>query len=555
MLAQIHTTELSFSHGSERLIERVTLTVGPGECVGLVGPNGCGKSTLLALLAGQMQPSGGAVVTTPGSATVGLMTQDRSARPGESVTEMISRQTGVHQAEMILEAATAKIADQIDGAGDEYDLALDRWLRLGGADLDSRVGDALLSVGLDNVDNAATREVALLSGGERAKVWLAVVSLSQFDVLLLDEPTNDLDLEGIELLESIVGDRRGPAVVVSHDRSFLQRVVTDVLAFDPDPRSTASSNVTRFGGGWDSYLEEREIARRHAEASFEQYQDKKDRLTNRAATTRQWSAKGVARERRPPDNDRAARGARIEASEQLASKASQTERALERLEVVARPWQPWALQFTIGEVERSGDLVASLADAEVGLGEFHMGPVTLEVLSGDRVLLEGPNGAGKTTLLRALLGEIPLEQGEQRLGRSVVVGQLDQARGRLRTDGPLLDSFMEDTKMDLSDARSILAKFGLGATHVARSSRQLSPGEQTRAVLAAFQATGVNTVILDEPTNHLDLEAIEQLEQALEQFAGTLIVITHDRSFIDGLTLSHSYRMANGRIDQIHTVG
>jgi ATPase subunit of ABC transporter with duplicated ATPase domains len=549
MLAQIHTTELSFSHGAERLIEQVSLTVGPGECVGLVGPNGCGKSTLLALLAGQIKPSAGSIVTTPSTATVGLMTQDRSTLAQETVTQMISRQTGVLKAEVNLEAATAKLADQVDGAGDEYDVALDRWLRLGGADLDSRVGDALLSVGLDKVASAVDRDVASLSGGERGKVWLAVVSLSQFDVLLLDEPTNDLDLEGIELLESIVRDRRGPLVVVSHDRRFLQRVVTEVLAFDPDPRATAPSNVTRFGGGWDSYLKEREIGRRHAEANFEQYQTKKDRLTNRAATTRQWSAKGVARERRPPDNDRAARGARIEASEQLASKASQTERALERLDVIDRPWQPWALQFTIGEVERSGDLVGSLDDAEVELGEFHLGPVTLEVLSGERVLLEGANGAGKTTLLRALLGEIPLERGQQRLGRSVVVGQLDQARRRLRTDGPLLDSFMADTKMDLSDARSTLAKFGLGATHVARASSQLSPGEQTRAVLAAFQATGVNTVILDEPTNHLDLEAIEQLEQALEQFAGTLIVITHDRSFIEGLTLSHRYRMANGQID------
>ncbi len=542
---------MSFSHGVDRLIENATLTIGPGERVGLVGPNGCGKSTLLALLAGRLTPTSGSVSTTPGEASVGLMTQDRSALPGETVEAMISRQTGVAEANRTLDAALMALATEQVGAADLYDTSLDRWLRLGAADLEARAGDALSSVGWSDASQIMGREVAFLSGGERAKVWLAVVGLSQYDILLLDEPTNDLDLEGIALLEQLVIGQRGPVVIVSHDRQFLDNVVTDVVEFDPDPRSSAPSSIRRFGGGWAAFLEEREIARQHAMDKFDQFTGERDRLQSRAATTRDWSAKGLARERQPPDNDRAARGARIEASEKLASKARQTERAIERLERVDRPWQPWQLQFTIGEVARSGDLVAELQQAEVQQGEFHLGPVTLEVLSGQRILFEGSNGSGKTTLLRALLGEVPLATGTQRLGRSVVLGELDQGRQRLETDGPLLDRFMEDTGLDLSEARSTLAKFGLSKEHVGRSTTALSPGEQTRAVLAAFQASGVNAVVLDEPTNHLDLEAIEQLEEALGKFAGTLLVVSHDRSFVEALELTHRYNVVEGQVSPI----
>ncbi|MEZ5342655.1 MAG: ATP-binding cassette domain-containing protein [Acidimicrobiales bacterium] len=221
---------------------------------------------------------------------------------------------------------------------------------------------------------------------------------------------------------------------------------------------------------------------------------------------------------------------------------------MERLDRVDRPWQPWQLEFTIGEVERSGDLVAELASAVVTQGDFVLGPVSIEVLSGQRILLEGANGAGKSTLLRALIGKAPLAAGTQRLGRSVVLGELDQGRERLETSGKLLDRFIEDTGLDLGPARSILAKFGLGTEHVSRPSSALSPGEQTRAVLAAFQASGVNTVILDEPTNHLDLEAIEQLEAALSKFAGTLIVVSHDRAFVDSLALTHRFFVADGTL-------
>ncbi len=534
MHAQVHTKNLSFSHGAEPLLAGVTVTVGPGARVGLVGPNGAGKSTLLALLAGELEPAEGSVSSTPSSATVGLMRQDRAGLPGETVAELIARQTGVAAAVAELGAATAAVAVDAVAAADRYDTALDRWLRLGAADLDSRIEEIvapLLGSG------AADRVVASLSGGERAKVWLAAVTLSNFDVLLLDEPTNDLDIDGLARIESLVLGRGGPTVIVSHDRRFLEAVVTEVLEIGSDPR--VQQTVTRFGGTWVEYLEAREVAKRHAEERFEKYETDRGRLESRARTQRGWATTGVAKEtRNPKDNDKAQRDFRINRTEKLASKARQTEKALDRLDVVDKPWQPWELQFTIGEAERSGDLVASLGGAVFGRGAFEMGPIDFTLDAGDRLLIEGSNGSGKTTFVNALLGRLELRAGEQRLGRSVIVGELDQGRAQLHGDQSLVDSFVDATGVLVAEARSTLAKFGLFASHIDRPTADLSPGEQTRAVLASFQAAGVNTLILDEPTNHLDLPAIEQLEQALTKFAGTLVVISHDRALIQNLTIS-----------------
>ena len=534
MHAQLHAKNLSFSHGAEPLLREVTFNVGPGDRAGLVGPNGAGKSTLLGLLVGSQRPDAGAVEVTPTSATVGLMRQDRSGPPGETVVELIARQTGVADATRELDAATLAVAQDAMAAGDRYDAALDRWLRLGGADLEARI-DALVN-GLVGV-GTGDRLVTSLSGGERAKVWMAAIELSNFDVLLLDEPTNDLDLAGLARVEELVLQRAGPTVVVSHDRRFLDAIVTEVLEISADPR--AQQSVSRFGGSWTAYLEAREVAKRHAEERFEKFETEKGRLEDQAKQQRGWATTGVAREKKnPKDNDKAQRDFRINRTEKLASKARRTEMAIERLETVDKPWAPWQLEFTIGETERSGDLVAELAGAVFGRGTFEIGPLDIEINAGERVLIEGPNGSGKTTTLNALFGALELREGQQRVGRSVVLGELDQGRKFLHGGASLLTSFIDATGLTLSDARSTLAKFGLTTEHVARSATQLSPGEQTRAVLATFQASGVNTLLLDEPTNHLDLPAIEQLEQALGLFAGTLVVISHDRTFVDNLDLT-----------------
>jgi ATPase subunit of ABC transporter with duplicated ATPase domains len=238
----------------------------------------------------------------------------------------------------------------------------------------------------------------------------------------------------------------------------------------------------------------------------------------------------------------------IESTEQLAARASRTQRALERLDVVDKPWEPWQLRFEIAAAGRSGDLVASLEEAVVERNSFRLGPLDLEVAWAERVAIVGPNGSGKTTLLRALLGELQLTSGRQRLGSSVVLGGVEQARRQL-TDAPtLLDAVLRATGSTLAEARSVLAKFGLGAGEVGRATASLSPGERTRATLALLQGRGVNCLVLDEPTNHLDLPAIEQLELAVAAFGGTVLLVSHDRRFVEAVRPERIVELREGSL-------
>ena len=216
---------------------------------------------------------------------------------------------------------------------------------------------------------------------------------------------------------------------------------------------------------------------------------------------------------------------------------------IERLERVEKPFEPWELHLELGSDRRSGDVVARLEGAVVERGSFRLGPVDLEVAWRDRVAIVGPNGSGKTTLLQALLGEVPLREGRRYLGPGVVLGELDQARGRFG-GGPLLPEFLDASRLPPGEARTLLAKFGLGADDVNRSGASLSPGERTRASLALLAARGVNALLLDEPTNHLDVPAIEELESALARFAGTVLLVTHDRRFLEGFAATRTVELS-----------
>jgi ATPase subunit of ABC transporter with duplicated ATPase domains len=262
---------------------------------------------------------------------------------------------------------------------------------------------------------------------------------------------------------------------------------------------------------------------------------------------RQWSEAGVKRvKRKPADNDKFRAFKSAERSENQAAKIRITEKALERLEPIGKPWEGWDLHLDLGTPARGGDVVMRLRGAVVERGAFVLGPLDVEIGWGERVGVLGPNGSGKTTLLQAMLGRIPLASGESWLGPGVVVGELDQARSRLAVGTSLLDAFVAATTMLPREARSLLAKFGLTAEHVARSSSALSPGERTRSELALLVATGANCLVLDEPTNHLDLPAIEQLEAALETWTGTLLLVTHDRRMLEAVHLTRTIDLGTG---------
>ncbi len=542
--AQLVARDLTAEIGPRVVFSGVDLVVAPGSVTGLVGPNGAGKSTLLEMLAGIRRPTSGTVLRQPLHATVGLLPQEPERIPGETVGGAITRRTGVAAAQTDLDATTAALADGADGSDDAYSDALERWMALGGADLDVRLPQVAADIGLSvSLDQPMTT----LSGGEAARVGLASLLLSRFDVLLLDEPTNDLDLAGLDLLERFVGDTSVGIVVVSHDREFLARTTTQVLELDRH-----QNTWHLYGGGYESYLVERARARDQARDRYEEYADQKAQLTDRARTQRAWADKGARTARRDrSERDKFIRHHDIATSEQLAAKARRTEKAIERLEVVEEPRKEWELRFSIAGAPPSGTVVTTASAAVVRRGGFTLGPVTVQVDRGDRLAITGRNGSGKSTLLALLLERIEPDEGSVTLGSSVIVGEVDQARAAFDGKSTLLDSFADEApELTTSDVRTLLAKFGLGADAATRTTELLSPGERTRASLALLQARGVNVLVLDEPTNHLDLPAIEQLEQALDTFDGTLLVVSHDRRLLDNVRLTRRLVVNGGQVTE-----
>ncbi|KAM9866880.1 Energy-dependent translational throttle protein EttA [Leucobacter aridicollis] len=566
MTATLVAQTIAGGYAHRTLFEDLDLTVAPGDVVGVVGVNGAGKSTLLRILAGELAPQAGTVQLAPQDAFVGWLPQEHERIAGETIAAYVARRTGCAQATREMDAA----AEALGGAGaqapgdpdpaDVYSAALERWLASGAADLDERLPGVLAELGLGvqtagaadaaGVASTVTAESLMtsLSGGQAARVGLAALLLSQFDIVLLDEPTNDLDLDGLDRLERFVQGLRGGVVLVSHDREFLARCVTKVLELD-----LAQNSNRVFGGGYDAYLEEREIVRQHKRDDYEEFAAKKADLVARARTQREWSSQGVRNAmKKSPDNDKIRRAASMESSEKQAQKVRQMESRIRRLDEVEEPRKEWQLEFTIGQAPRSSSVVAILNGAVARQGEFTLGPVSLQLNAGERVGITGPNGAGKSTLLRLLLGRQEPDEGAAALGTSVAIGEIDQARSLFAGAEPLAEAF-EALVPELTSAevRTLLAKFGLKADHVLRPAGDLSPGERTRAGLALLQARGVNVLVLDEPTNHLDLPAIEQLEQALEGYEGALLLVTHDRRMLNTVRLDRRWHVDAGAVSEL----
>ena len=537
--------DLSGGHAHRTLFTGLSFTVAPGDVIGIVGANGAGKSTLLSLLAGAATPQGGSVSTAPQDAFVGWLPQEHERIDGESIAAYIGRRTGCTAATEAMESSAEALGSGNSADDDRYATALDHWLACGAADLEDRIPATLAELGLELSPDAA---MTGLSGGQAARVALAALLLSRFDIVLLDEPTNDLDLAGLARLEEFVKGLRGGVVLVSHDREFLARTITSVVELD-----LAQNKVAVYDGGYNSFLEERTIAKRHAREAYDEFADKKADLVGRARVQREWSSQGVRNAmKKSPDNDKLRRKAAGESSEKQAQKVRQMESRIARLDEVEEPRKEWALQFSIGAAPRSSTVVSTLNAAVVRQGDFTLGPVSAQVNAGERIGITGPNGAGKSTLLRLLLGRTSPDDGVASLGANVAIGEIDQARSQFPDHAPLGDAFESLVpEMNQAEVRTLLAKFGLKADQVTSPVGALSPGERTRASLALLQARGVNVLVLDEPTNHLDLPAIEQLEEALESYEGTLLLVTHDRRLLENVRLDSRWAVSGGQLTEL----
>ena len=533
MLAARNVTVM---RGPRLVLDRVDLSVDAGSRIGVLGRNGAGKSTLLRVLAGLEAPASGAVERAPATLTVGYLTQEVDPEAGETTAAYLRRKTGLARAERAHDRALAAL-EQAAGPAElaAYDAALAEVLALGGDDHDVRVPKVLADLGLPGA--VIDRNVSQLSGGQQVKVNLAAVLLSRFDVLLLDEPTNNLDFDGLGRLGRFLDGTDAGVVLVSHDRALLADHTTRIAEID-----FHSHHLDEFGGGFTAYMQERRLRREQAYARYETAQEERGRLEGSARQRKEWSVS--RRGQKKTDNDKALASRQKERSESAAAGARALETRINRLAGVEKPWEGWELRMMLRTASRSGDVVATLGGAVVERGAFRLGPVDLEIRWQDRVALTGPNGAGKSTLVDLLTGRLPAGGGVARLGSGVVVGILHQDRAAVgdgsRPGATLLDAVMAASGLKAQEARSLLAKFDLTTEHAARAEAALSPGERSRAALAVLMARGTNLLVLDEPTNHLDLEAIEQLEGALAGYDGTVVVVTHDRRFLERLAVTRT---------------
>ena len=524
---RVQLANIAKSYGAHVVLDEVTLTIGPRARIGLVGPNGVGKSTLLRIVAGAEEPDRGAVARSPDTLTLGYLEQERRS-VGESVLDALARRTGVRASERELEDAAAALA-RGEPADDRYSHALDAFLAVGGGDFRPRARSVCADLGLE-ID--LERDRSALSGGEAARVALAAILLSRFDLLLLDEPTNDLDHAGLERLESFLDGYRGALILVSHDRELLDRIVDRIVAIDP-----RSHRAREWAGGWSDYAAARDVERAAAAAEYEQGRARRKELTELLTTRRtEARAKGASLGDKTGGQDRRATHA-------LQTKVRQAERLLERNELREKPFEPWELRLSLNSGARLSDRVLTLDGAVGRRGDFLLGPVDVDLAPGERLSIAGPNGAGKSTLLGMLLGSVAWIAGTRTVGRRTVVGAIGQDRAAFSGDALLVDELVARTGLAPVAARTLLAKFGLGQEHIGRASSTLSPGERTRAHLAELQARGVNALVLDEPTNHLDLEAVEQLESALGGFDGALVVVSHDRRFLERVAPTRSLEL------------
>src|SRR6187397_892875 len=468
-------TDITIHRGADAILERVSLAVTPGSRIGVVGPNGRGKTTLLRALAGLELLDGGSSTRNPPSLRVGYLPQERDLAPEETLRSYLARRTGVGEAEAELATLEAALASD-PLAAEPHAESLQRFLALGGADFDARARAVLVHVALDV---PLDRPAGALSGGEQGRAALASILLARFDIFLLDEPTNDLDFAGLDLLERFLLAVQGGVVLVSHDRALLDRTVNRIVELE-----SGTQRVHHYAGGWSEF----EAAREHGRA-FAHWSEERGRFTRLHRDRREQARVGGKQASR--------RGTHA-----LMSKTRAAARRVEWLERdrVEKPWQPWELQLDLAPEGRSGDLVVSLDRAVLERGSFRLGPIDVNVGWGERISITGPNGAGKTTLIDGLLGRLPLVAGTRRVGPSVVFGEIGQERSLFAPHEPLLDSFCAAAGMLESEARTLLAKFDLYASHVLRPAGSLSPGERTRAELAVQAARCAGCLVLDEPT-------------------------------------------------------
>ncbi len=525
----LQISNLSKSFGDVTILDGVSFVLNAGDRVGLVGPNGAGKTTLLRLIAGSETPDGGSISRRPTDLSIGYLSQALVFAPDTRVGDILAEgaeawrqaRDEVDRLAHSLEEADGDLAARLEA----YGAALTAFEALGGYDMEAHMEEVLGHLDLDHLD--PTGSVAVLSGGQKTRLGLARLLLARTDVLLLDEPTNHLDLDALEWLEGFVTQYRGAAIIVSHDRAFLDHTVDRILELDPD-----SHKLREYIGNYSAYAAEKAAER---ERQWQTYKEQQDYIAKVEGDIQRTKGQALQVELTTTSRQPTVR----RYAKKVAAKAKSRERKLERYlasdERVEKPSRHWNMKLDFLHVPPSGANVAILEGVghRFGDGAWLFRDASFILRSGERAVLLGANGVGKSTLLRILVGELAPTEGRARLGSNVHVGYFAQEGQTLDLSLTPLETVRRAAALSETDARSFLHYFLFAGDEVFMPIAALSYGERARLQLAQLVLGGANFLILDEPLNHLDIEAREKFEAAVQSFPGAVLVVTHDRAFIE----------------------
>ncbi len=533
--------QLTKSYGLTPILKNISFSVNNGDRIGLIGPNGCGKSTLLRVLAGLESKDSGHITLTPSTLQVGYLSQGFDPDPAQSIAQLLHTAVGDPATlESELTAIAIKLADAPDD--DElqniYDDILNRLSQSSMSDTQA----LLATFGLQDVDDG--QSIATLSGRQKTRLSLDLLMLKRTQYLLLDEPTNHLDIEMLEWLEGWLARFSGGVLVVSHDRTFLDHTVNQILDLNSDKQA-----IRQYAGNYTDYLEQFINEREKQMSMYKDQVYEIRRVRQDIARTREQSD-SVHRATTPgsPGVRRAAK--------KVMKKALSREKKLDRYiasdERVEKPARSWQMNLELENVPHLGRDVLMLEDLAIGYDAAAplLADLNQQLSAGERGVITGANGAGKTTLLRTIAGQLAPLAGQARLGASVRLGYLSQEQELLDPAKTPLQTIQQVAPLDQTEARSFLHHFLFTGDDSLRPIAQLSFGERSRLSLALLVASGCNFLLLDEPINHLDIPSRALFEQALSQFEGAVLAVVHDRYFIERYA-SVVWVVENGRLQVV----
>jgi len=535
-------SNLSKAFGDNQVLSGVTLTMHRGDKWGLVGANGVGKSTLIKIVMGEVEADAGTTELAPGI-EVGYLPQVLAAGDTLAVDELLARaQEHVHAVEARLRDLEAAMSGggEIDALLAEYGRLGEEFDRLGGYDLAHRTAAVLAGLGVDDI--AGDRPLLSLSGGEKARVGLAALLLQGPDLLLLDEPTNHLDFAALQWLEGFLQGFGGALLVVSHDRTFLNRTVQAIIEIDEYSREAKF-----YAGNYDFFAQEKALARtRWVEEYAEQQEEARELRRFIQSKARQVG------HNRPGDGDKLAynyKGGRVEAT--IGRNLRAAEERLRRIEAdpIPKPPQPLHINpdFDPARLVNRTPLAVSQATVAYG-GRRVLDDVTVALGAQDRVVIVGPNGAGKSTLLKVMAGRFKPDAGTVTAAASTVIGYLDQEQESLPADGTLYEAYAAGRIGEWEEIKGELMSYHLFTfPDLLKPVAKLSVGQKRKLQLALLMEARANVLLLDEPTNHISLDVLEEFESALLDFRGAIVAISHDRRFIERFA-DQVWEMREGRL-------